>query len=172
MKCKVCAQDNPSEASFCGNCGATLLAAVEAPPPAAATAVAVEYMGFWIRFGAAIIDGVIVLFIFWVLLRLIFSLWPDVFGFPLLLLLYHWLFIGLRGQTPGKMAVGIKVVDARGNRPTLGVAALREVLGKVISAVVLFVGFLRIAWDKEKQGSHDKIASTHVVKVVKAKPME
>ena len=70
MECKICGQDNPPEAQFCANCGATLVATVEQVPPVAvpvtlATApeVAIEYMGFWIRFGAAIIDGVILLII-------------------------------------------------------------------------------------------------------------
>ena len=168
MKCKICGQDNPPEAVFCANCGATLVATVEPPPPAAAPAVAVEYVGGMTRLGAAIIDGGIVLAISLVLSWLSrFVSWA-----PIGLLLYHWLFTGLRGQTPGKMAVGIKVVNAQGDRPALGVAALREILGKLVSTIVLFVGFLWIDWDREKQGWHDKIAGTHVVKVVKAKSTE
>ena len=62
-KCQICGQDNPLEAGFCGNCGATLLAAVEAPRPAVAPVVTVEYVGGMTRLGAAIIDGVIVLII-------------------------------------------------------------------------------------------------------------
>ena len=79
--------------------------------------------------------------------------------------LYFWLFTGLKGQTPGKMAVGIKVVDARGEKPGLGVAALREILGKLISGLIFCLGYLLIAIDKEKRGFHDDIAGTHVVKV-------
>lgn len=170
MKCKICGQDNPPEAGFCANCGATLVATVEPPPPAAAPAVAVEYVGGMTRLGAAIIDGGIVFAISFVLFWLPrFANWVPI-GF--LLLLYHWLFIGLKGQTLGKMAVGIKVVNAQGDRPALGVAALREILGKLVSTIVLFVGFLWIDWDREKQGWHDKIAGTHVVKVVKAKSTE
>jgi len=173
-KCQICGQDNPLEAGFCGNCGATLLAAVEAPRPAVAPVVTVEYVGGMTRLGAAIIDGVIVLIILVGLTG--FRYWFGFIGllwlFLLVCQLYHWLFIGLRGQTPGKMAVGIKVVDAQGNRPTLRVAALREVLGKVISTVVLFLGFLWIDIDKQKQGWHDRIADTYVIKVVKAKSTE
>jgi hypothetical protein len=58
VECKVYGQDNPPEARFCAKCGATLVTEVEAP--AAAPAAAAAYMGFWIRFGAAIIDGVII----------------------------------------------------------------------------------------------------------------
>jgi uncharacterized RDD family membrane protein YckC len=71
---------------------------------------------------------------------------------------------GLKGQTVGKMAVGIKVVNRQGNMPGLGRAALREVVGKTISTVIIGVGFLWITWDSQKQGLHDKIADTFVVK--------
>lgn len=156
MECEICAQDNPPEARFCAECGAALVTTVKqplpvAPEPLLEPAVAVEYMGFWIRFGAAIIDAILVAIL--------------CTFFPLVLLLYYWLFTGLKGQTPGKMLVGIKVVDAWGNKPGLASAALREIPGKIISIVVLFIGFLWIAWDTQKQGLHDKLATTYVIKV-------
>ncbi len=171
MECKVCGRDNLPEARFCANCGAALVTAVEPPSSAAA---AVEYMGFWIRLGAAIIDVIIIWFISSVLS---YSLLSSIVGYRISFLfspfwfpaywLYYWLFTGLKGQTPGKMVVGIKVVNAQGDRVGLGVAALREFV-RFISAYVLCLGFLWIIWDKQKQGWHDKIASTYVVKVVKA----
>lgn len=171
MKCNVCGQDNPAEAGFCGNCGAALVTAVEPPSPAAVPgvpvappAVAAEYAGFWIRFGATIIDAIAV-----GVVSALFSF--QAFRFMALggiflpvLLLYHWLFTGLRGQTLGKMALRIKVVNAEGNKPGLGYAALREILGKLISTIAVCVGFLWIVWDREKQSWHDKIASTYVVR--------
>ncbi len=190
MQCKICGQDNPPEGSFCANCGATLVAAVEPPSPATVPEVATEYIGFWIRLRASIIDSIIIWFISFVLSRFLLS---NIFGyrissffwFPVSLLyyissffwfpvslLYYWLFTGLKGQTPGKMAVGIKVVDAQGNRVGLGVAAIREILGKTLSALALYIGFLWIAWDRKKQGWHDKIASTYVVKAVRVKSKE
>ncbi len=178
MKCKICGQDNPAEARFCANCGATLVTVVEPPPPAAA---AVEYMGFWIRLRAAIIDVVIIWFISFVLsyfllrnivgYRISLFLSPSLFWLPLLWL-YCWLFTGIKGQTLGKMVFRIKVVNARGDRVGLGVAALREIVGKTLSAIALCIGFLWIIWDRQKQGWHDKIASTYVVKAVKAKSEE
>ncbi len=122
-----------------------------------------EYMGFWIRFGAAIIDIIIVWLFFGVLSSLAYILPVSII---LLVgpLLYYWLFTGLRGQTLGKMLVGIKVVDVQGNRPGLTSAALREILGKLVSAIVFYLGFFWIAWDRQKQGWHDKIAITYVVK--------
>ncbi len=172
MQCKICGQDNPPGARFCANCGATLVTTVEPTSPAAA---AVEYMGFWIRLRASIIDGIIIWFISFVLspflLRPIidpqFSALSSIFWLPLTWL-YYWLFTGIKGQTLGKMVVGIKVVNARGDRVGLGIAALREIVGKTLSAIALCIGFLWVAWDRQKQCWHDKIASTYVVKVVKA----
>ena len=168
MECKVCTRDNPPEARFCGNCGAALATTAGPPSPVApepriAPIVAVEYMGFWIRFVAAIIDSVIVWVFFGVLSSLAYILPVSVI---LLVgpLSYYWLFTGLKGQTPGKMLVGIKVVNVQGNRPGLASAALREIPGKLVSAIVFFLGFLWIAWDRQKQGWHDKIAITYVVK--------
>ena len=181
MQCNVCGQDNPTEARFCARCGAALVAEVEVLPPAAepeppsvVPQVAVEYAGFWIRFGAAIIDCVLVLV---VLVFLVLGRGLILFRFPFPIfwfvpVLYYWLFTGLKGQTPGKMAVGIKVVDNQGKVPGLGIAALREVIGKIVSSIALCIGYLWIAWDKEKRGWHDRIASTHVIKVVKSRSKE
>ena len=79
-------------------------------------------------------------------------------------LAYYWLMIGLRGQTLGKMICSIKVVKTDGKPVGLGYAALREIIGKWVSAIVLMIGFIMIAFDPQKQGLHDKIASTHVLK--------
>lgn len=172
VKCNICGQDNPAEARFCASCGATLAAGIEpgVPPtyPTAPSVAATEYIGFWIRFGALIIDGIVIWLVsvaltFFLLRSMVGLFLSSVVWFPLPLL-YYWLFTGLKGQTLGKMLVGIKVVNAQGNIPGLGGAALREVLGKLISAIVLFIGFFWIAFDNNKQGWHDKIAGTYVVK--------
>ena len=84
--------------------------------------------------------------------------------------LYYVLFTGLRGQTPGKMLVGIKVVDEEGAIPGLGRAIMREVIGKFISAIVFDVGYLWVLWDPNRQAWHDKIAGTFVVPVLPVPP--
>jgi len=168
VQCKVCGKDNPPEARFCANCGSSLVTTIEQPAPTvlpsaepAAPEVAVEYMGFWIRVAAAIIDFLVILAV-----SALFSFRPVGGGFAILVYwLYYWLFTGLKGQTLGKMAVRIKVVDAAGSVPGLGRAALREVLGKTVSSIAISLGFLWIIWDGQKQGWHDKIANTYVVKV-------
>jgi len=68
------------------------------------------------------------------------------------------------GQTPGKMAMGIRVVNAQtGDVIGVGAALLRYV-GYIVSAIPLFLGFLWIIWDPKHEGWHDKIASTRVVR--------
>ena len=188
MHCPQCGQENPPAAKFCSRCGAPLPVSAEpgAPPahspkgiaPAATPPIAIPKAGFWIRLGAAIIDGLIVGAASYVVRLPFIGLFRGAFapnalftaglGFNFIsigaLWLYFWLMTGLnRGQTVGKMAVGIKVVDKEGKTPTLGQAALREIVGKTISAIILYIGFLMIAWDKQKQGLHDKIAETYIV---------
>lgn len=169
MRCQSCGHDNLPEARFCANCGSSLAPAVEPPAPVpAAPEAAVEYMGFWIRVAAAIIDSLVLSVV-----SSLFSFILQVGAFPFevggflffpAFWLYHWLFIGLKGQTLGKMAVGIKVVNAAGSVPGLGRAALREIPGKILSAIAIYLGFLWVIWDERKQGWHDKIANTYVVK--------
>ena len=77
--------------------------------------------------------------------------------------LYLVLFIGLKGQTPGKMFMGIKVVDEQGGVPGIGRAIMREVIGKFLSGLLFDLGFLWAAWDPQRQTWHDKIATTWVV---------
>lgn len=83
-------------------------------------------------------------------------------------LAYSVLFTGLVGQTPGKMAVGIRVVLADGRVPGVGRAFVREVLGKFLSGLVLCVGYLWMLWDADRQCWHDKLVGTRVVRVAPA----
>lgn len=171
MYCPNCGQENPAEARFCAACGSMLEAAGSATgaPPETLPITTFEYAGFWMRFGAWLIDLVIV----GIGSAILSSLLGFAFGLdylfslirPVLLALYYVLFTGLRGQTPGKMALGIKVVREDGQLPGLRYAALREVVGKIVSTIALFLGFLWIVWDSRKRGWHDYIAGTTVVKV-------
>jgi len=119
-------------------------------------------MGFWIRVAAAVIDGVTVGVISGVLQA--FGGTPGMVIGWVFYVLYYVLFTGLRGQTPGKMLIGARVVDSQGRVPGLWRAFLREVIGKLLSAVVLLLGYVWIAFDGKKQGWHDKIAGTYVVR--------
>lgn len=136
---------------------------------------ALEYAGFWIRLGAAVIDFVILLSI----LYLIFYAFSKSISFAI----PSWLFIPLldfifwlihityfvvfwtwRGQTPGKMITGIKIIRTDSS-PVTWIYAFRRYLGCIVSTIILFIGFIWIAFDSRKQGWHDKIADTYVVKL-------
>lgn len=77
-------------------------------------------------------------------------------------MIYFTWFHGSIGQTPGKMMLGLRVVQATGEPVTFGLAFLRWV-GYIISKLVVYLGFFWIAFDRQKQGWHDKIAGTVVV---------
>lgn len=125
---------------------------------------ALEYAGFWIRLGAGIVDLLILGFI----VGIVACVFPSpiiCIAVGLLVSVAH--FVGFwvwRGQTPGKMAMGIKVIRTDSSPLTLQYALLRY-LGYIVSAIILFVGFIWIAFDSRKQGIHDKIADTYVVKL-------
>lgn len=87
-------------------------------------------------------------------------LFATVFGYA-----YRVFFIGYCGQTPGKMAVGVKVVRTQKTEIGFGRAFLREVIGKFCSKIILGIGYLMVAFDSRKQGLHDKIADTLVIKL-------
>jgi uncharacterized RDD family membrane protein YckC len=136
--------------------------------------------GFWLRAVAATIDILLVSLLQTVLGGLLSwaaraSLGPGPETTQLLLLTlvffnfalwqtYKVFFIGYCGQTPGKMALRLQVVHSEG-RPLGFVRAFgREVIGKFISGLLFGVGFLMVAFDPQKQGLHDRFASTVVIK--------
>ncbi len=79
-------------------------------------------------------------------------------------LLYFALMESSKSQaTLGKMAVGIKVTDLEGNRINFGKAFLRSI-GKIISGMIMYIGYIMAAFTEKKQGLHDMIANTLVLK--------
>lgn len=130
-----------------------------------------QYAGAGVRSIAALIDGVIIGVVSLVLGVVLTAAFRDIaqllsFVFNLALSIGYWVFYqSSAGQTIGKKVMGIKVVDSAGNKPTTTTFFLREVVGKFISGIILAIGYLMILWDSKKQGLHDKIASTYVVKV-------
>ena len=132
-----------------------------------------QYAGFWLRLVAIFVDVVVVIFLFSIIRVFGVFYWFDslpaiaaVFlQSPLIFPAYFLLFTGLSGQTPGKMLLGLKVIDSEGEPPGLRRAAMRELIGKFLSSIVLYMGFFWAGWDGRKQGWHDKIAETFVVRV-------
>jgi len=163
--CSTCGREADPGARFCDNCGASL-------DPQYTPGLTyfdqdsqdVEYMGFWIRSAALLID-VILLVIVGLVIRFalgestLTSVVSLAFNLGYAVILTAW-----RGQTVGKMALGIQVVDRDGNIPGIGAVLLREIVGKFLSGIALGLGYLWVAWDREKRGWHDHISGTYVVR--------
>ena len=134
-----------------------------------------EYAGFWIRVGAALIDTILVSLIIWPLLTAVYGTdyWSSdrliqgpldfllSWVLPAVAVILFWL---ARQATPGKMAIAARIVDARtGGKPT-GTQLVIRYLGYYVSMLPLFIGILWVAFDPRKQGWHDKMAGTVVVR--------
>lgn len=76
--------------------------------------------------------------------------------------LYYIIFVYLWGRTPGKMFFKLKIVTADLRKPGLREAVLRYV-GMIFSQALMFLGYIIMLWDRDKQTLHDKIARTYVV---------
>jgi uncharacterized RDD family membrane protein YckC len=134
---------------------------VDAPYEQQATAVTDERSGFWRRFAAAFIDGIL-LGIVATILRLIVG---DV-GEALSLLVtigYYTYFHGNTGQTPGDAALSIRVVDRNGGGSIGYGRAFIRWLVSIVSGLVILIGYLWMLWDSENQTWHDKAANALVV---------
>ena len=123
--------------------------------------------GFWRRLGALLIDGLIISVPFGVLAAVL----PDAaVAIQLISIVagiayYVALEGGPNGQTVGKMALGIRVYDLRrGGSIGYGMAFIRYI-GRIVSSIVLFLGYFWMLWDREKQTWHDKLAGSVVVPV-------
>lgn len=132
-----------------------------------------HFGGFWIRLGARVIDVVLVtlaLALFEFVLRGSLQRYasPAEEGFwTLLWFAGHWLyFAGLHASewqaTLGKRALGLRVVDAQGQRISFARATGRF-FAEILSSLILLVGYLMVAFTQRKQGLHDMLAETFVV---------
>ncbi len=79
-------------------------------------------------------------------------------------LCYFALFVGWRGQTPGKMLLGLRIIRTSGEEVRYARALVRW-LGQCLSALLFGFGFLMVAFSRRKQGLHDKLAGTYVVRL-------
>jgi uncharacterized RDD family membrane protein YckC len=143
------------------------MAAVEHEAPGAASygKASGPRAGFWRRFGGALVDGIL-LGVIGIILRAALKNGAGS-GVSLLLdLAYFTYFVGSpRGQTPGMMAVGIRVISFDGNGSIGYARAFVRWIGSIISTIFILIGYLWMLWDKEKQCWHDKLASDVVVPV-------
>ncbi len=152
-----------------------------------------RYAGFWIRFLAIILDGMLTTFVFGLLFMLFFgssvievfrqaaqagrsgtdpfSLMGPMMGLSgssrllstLLGIAYQAYFLSQFGATPGKMALGLKVIKTDGGPVSIGVAIGRY-FATLLSGLILCIGYMMAGWDDKKRALHDRICNTLVIR--------
>ena len=155
-----------------------------------APAAAVEYAGFWIRFVAYLIDAVILLVVGSIVQ---FAVVGSAFKMPVVRpsddpsqafaqlgammgmfgilwiintaigCTYEAVFVAKMAATPGKMALGLKVVRADMSRVGAG-RAVGRYFAKILSGIILMIGYIIAGFDAQKRGLHDMICDTRVIK--------
>lgn len=133
----------------------------------------VRYAGFWQRLAALIIDVVVTMPVKYLIAYVIDGDFNLIEGnsitSELVEGLFDFLYMALMESgawqaTIGKRVLGIKVCTVQGDRISFGKATARY-FSKILSAIILLIGFLMMLWDDRKQTLHDKIANTLVVQV-------
>ncbi len=130
---------------------------------------AVQYAGFWLRFVAYIVDGALLWIIgFGIGMVLGTILGPESPGLTLVGVVLGWLYFALqesseRGATIGKSVLGLRVTDSSGQRISFGRATGRN-FAKILSALILMIGFIMAAFTQRKQALHDSMADTLVIR--------
>jgi uncharacterized RDD family membrane protein YckC len=184
--CPRCGAENEEDAGFCVKCGSQISAGNYGPrysPGEPTTRApgepAAGYAGFWKRFAAWIIDS-IVMDIVTTVIGFVFGLnvyarlgeagavydrrWGlySVVSIVIVWLYYAFMESSAQRATLGKMALGIVVTDMNGERISFGRATGRF-FGKIVSGVILFIGFIMAGFTERKQALHDLMAETLVV---------
>ncbi len=136
-----------------------------------------SYAGFWRRGAALFVDGII----FWILSFCMYlaagisflalERTPEEAKTVMIITAIQYLiwfayqvyFIGKHGATPGKMALGVKVINADGSRVSY-LKAFGRIFATGLSSIILGIGFLMAAFDDEKRALHDRICNTRVIR--------
>ena len=138
-----------------------------------------NYAGFWIRVSAALIDTVLMTVAvaipltliygsdYWTSDKLVMGFWDAVF-YVVPIFITVWFWVKCLG-TPGKMILRLRVIDASTGEAISTARGTGRYLGYYVSAIPLLLGFIWVAFDKKKQGFHDKLAGTFVVRELSEK---
>jgi uncharacterized RDD family membrane protein YckC/Tfp pilus assembly major pilin PilA len=157
MRCAQCAKEALPGQQFCADHRGGTLAAAKTSD---------IYATFWQRFGAAFIDGLAFSFVGGILVAVL----APVLGagallvYLLAVIAYYAGFESSPLQaTPGKLAVDIKVTTLEGERIGFG-RAVGRLIGKFVSAIILYIGYLMALFTSHRQALHDRMVSTLVVR--------
>ena len=142
-----------------------------------------EYAGFWVRTGAAIIDTVLLLIIIGPILTIIYGeqywineasvqgFWDVLLNYilPAVVVIIFWIY---KSATPGKMATRLIIVDAKTGAKPSTAQFIGRYLAYFVSMIPLFLGIIWVGIDKRKQGWHDKLAGTVVIRNNEPEPVK
>lgn len=190
MYCSQCGTQSEDQAQVCGKCGAPLQATEQQPQTQAPRYQAfsnvsmnetaepeVKFAGFWIRVAAYLLDMVfyyIAIFVFGLIVGVSAFASQDIDTAAALVVLYYLVIIfgfllyktimesSSKQGTLGKMIVGIKVTKLDGGKISFG-RSLGRYFSMILSAIILYIGFMMAGWTAKKQALHDMIAGTNVV---------
>jgi len=162
----------------CGNCKPTFMQKLA---EGAAVPGTMRYAGFWRRFLAVFVDGLL-MFLFNLTLQytvlsplmtasssdpanvaanlgILFAVWAieTAIGFA-----YETILIWKYGFTLGKRICGVRVVTAEGKPLSYGLSVARY-FSKILSAITLLIGYIIAAFDEERRSLHDRICNTRVI---------
>lgn len=206
MYCSKCGSEISPTTAFCSTCGQAVSGLVPAAPSLShvdpnkyapvvpASYGGVAYAGFWLRFVAFLIDGVVALVAFVILLiplsiltgagAFLSKIGSDedisddmgaflgigfILGFVGIILVVSWLYYALSESsswqaTPGKKMLNLRVTDMTGQPISFGRASGRF-FGKIISGkMTLYIGYILAGFTEKKQALHDMIASCLVLR--------
>jgi len=129
------------------------------------------YVGFWQRLFAFLIDWMLVFVVYGPIVVMAFGTEYFSLDVPrywdlvtlVVIAVATLLFWRYQGATPGKIAIAARIVDAETGRPPSTARLVVRLFAYLVSALPLYLGFLWIAFDRRKQGWHDKIAGTVVI---------
>ncbi|WP_089729581.1 RDD family protein [Candidatus Thiosymbion oneisti] len=139
---------------------------------------ATRFGGFWIRVGASFIDIVVLLIPVLLISFLFRAVTPATDEMEIVVvelmdailnIIVYWIYFAALHSSSwqasvGKKVVNLKVVDKNGNRISFGRATGRY-FASFISALILGIGYMMVGWTKRKQGLHDMMAGTLVIKI-------
>jgi uncharacterized RDD family membrane protein YckC len=150
--------------------------------PAAAPSIALPVArpaGFWRRYVATLVDGMLITITFFPLAVMFTVLggrdvqdpryWIATLGSLVVNMGLNFFYFGWfyknKGATPGKLLMGLRVVDLEtGMNLSYGRTFLREIVGKTIGYLTLFIGFILAGFRSDKRALHDLLASTQVIR--------
>ncbi len=134
-----------------------------------------EYVGFWARVGAALIDTLLIAIVVWPIMHFVYGSDYSLDGaiikgpvdfivswiLPAVAVIWFWI---ARQATPGKMVIAARIVDASTGEPATTGQLIGRYFAYYVSIIPFMLGLIWVGIDARKQGWHDKLANTVVVR--------